>query len=357
MRWTTGISFLLIATVCAAQTPEPARPKIAADVYKNLQVLGAVPADEWFPTMSFVADSLGVTCDHCHAQQFESDEKPAKLKARQMMTMTREMNDKYFAGAGVVTCNTCHRGALKTAATPIPDVEHWLRSSRAKNALPPAADLISRYRALIGTSAELEKHSQTVTVRTTTYPIDGSVRVADSDIAIGGPDRARATVRRDKASTTYVRDGQNGWITDGTVWHAMTRGQLRDLSNDLAALRFDDLGDISDAVTIGAETVNGRDAYLLEARAGSRRTWLFFDADSGLLLRRRGFESTYFAEHTWDAEYLDYKPVGKFLLPGMVRVVNPAGSGLTVRTITARKFDPKLDPSLFKDPRTPSAGK
>jgi len=38
--------------------------------------------------MQFIAASLGVKCDHCHAEgHFDSDEKKPKETARKMMTM------------------------------------------------------------------------------------------------------------------------------------------------------------------------------------------------------------------------------------------------------------------------------
>lgn len=70
--------------------------------------------------------ALGVRCQYCHAggdgRSFEgvvfaSDEKPAKTKARVMLRMVDELNQKLLAGLPSraeprveVTCATCHRG-------------------------------------------------------------------------------------------------------------------------------------------------------------------------------------------------------------------------------------------------------
>jgi len=58
-------------------------------------------------------DALGVECRDCHdLRSFASDEHPTKLVAREMMRMTKEINEKWFAEEPeeVVTCFTCHQG-------------------------------------------------------------------------------------------------------------------------------------------------------------------------------------------------------------------------------------------------------
>jgi hypothetical protein len=83
---------------------------------KNIQVLKDVPADQIPATMSFIAGSLGVTCGHCHTvPAFDKDDKPAKLRAREMMLMMRKINADNFKGATVVNCATCHQGKTHTS--------------------------------------------------------------------------------------------------------------------------------------------------------------------------------------------------------------------------------------------------
>jgi hypothetical protein len=85
---------------------------------KNIKVLQGLPSSQLIPVMAFMSNSLGVTCAHCHAKAWESDEKPAKDAARKMMAMTRTINEQQFGGKLTVTCNTCHQGRVKPTATP-----------------------------------------------------------------------------------------------------------------------------------------------------------------------------------------------------------------------------------------------
>ena len=91
----------------------------------NLKVLPKnMSEEEIHALMKVYAKSLGVKCNHCHAQkkddptklEFASDEKPEKAIARKMMKMTADINKKYISKIGdlkTVACVTCHMGQVK----------------------------------------------------------------------------------------------------------------------------------------------------------------------------------------------------------------------------------------------------
>lgn len=155
--------FLLAAsaTVAAAQSPAPAGappsgspPPYAAeveryiaevqaaikgkedlpakDVFKNVLILGDVPAARLLRTMQGFTRSIGVSCTKCHVpDHWDSDEKDDKGVTRDMMKMTRAINEDYLKKIKAleddkpnVNCNTCHRGQahpgaeLRPAAAP-----------------------------------------------------------------------------------------------------------------------------------------------------------------------------------------------------------------------------------------------
>ena len=116
----TALSVFILIGIVASKPPE--------DKYKNLKVLPKNISEE---TMDKVMDefekALGVGCDFCHAQSktdtsdldFASDERPEKLVARKMITMTNKINKEYFNGSTkygeanavmAVQCMTCHHG-------------------------------------------------------------------------------------------------------------------------------------------------------------------------------------------------------------------------------------------------------
>jgi tetratricopeptide (TPR) repeat protein len=106
----------------AAPSNEP-RPE-------NLKVLPKdISRTELIALMGQFTRALGVRCSFCHVTEqekpdaknrFALDDKPAKNKARAMMEMTRDINQKYLAQldkrespAINVQCVTCHRGVTE----------------------------------------------------------------------------------------------------------------------------------------------------------------------------------------------------------------------------------------------------
>ena len=75
----------------------PAKP--AEAVYKNIQQLKGIPADQIIPAMQFITYSLGVECSFCHVEgAFDRDDKKQKLMAREMMQMMLTINRVNFHG-------------------------------------------------------------------------------------------------------------------------------------------------------------------------------------------------------------------------------------------------------------------
>jgi Photosynthetic reaction centre cytochrome C subunit len=102
-----------------AKANQDKRP--AETVYKNIQSLKGTPAARLMLVMSIFSESLGVDCGHCHVEdQFDKDDKPAKLTARKMIHMADTVAKDYFNGAREVTCYTCHRGSTEPVFMPPP---------------------------------------------------------------------------------------------------------------------------------------------------------------------------------------------------------------------------------------------
>lgn len=96
----------------------------AATVFKNLQILGDLPAGRLLRVMQIgYARSLGVSCAHCHTvDAWSSDAKGAKRIARGMASLVDDLNGRALrevaglaARKPTVNCTTCHRGEVKPA--------------------------------------------------------------------------------------------------------------------------------------------------------------------------------------------------------------------------------------------------
>src|SRR5436305_6465029 len=92
------------AIVAANRSASHAQDQTATQKRGNLQVLKGMPDADLFEVMNAVGDSLGVDCSYCHVKGdpdpktrennwfWALDDKPEKLRGREMMKMVVELN-------------------------------------------------------------------------------------------------------------------------------------------------------------------------------------------------------------------------------------------------------------------------
>ena len=348
-----GLFLLLVSSFSIARgqsDAQAAKPKTAGEAFKNVQVLKDLPEGQFWATMSFFADSLGVNCERCHADPYDQDRKPEKIKARQMIRMVRDMNERYFASEQKVTCNTCHRGTTLPVRQPALDAQHWIDFSKLEAPLPSGAGLIARYRKLTGVAAAAASRAERVSYDMTIYLSEAPPRKEVTELTIGGPDRFRMIRNSDGRRREWIRNGDVAWAATGDGWKAADGNEMNDISGEAASFDWETLKDVSGPKAIQREMARGRQAVVVEARDHGERVWLYFDERTGLLLRKRSFSPSFFADECWDVEYDDYRKVGAVTLPFLVQILNPSGNGLTVRKVTERMLIAHLDEALFNKP-------
>jgi hypothetical protein len=122
-------SFLtfLLTTSAATLAQPPAQPnKVETPTVK---VLTGLTVPEFEQEMQHFVQAVGVSCGGCHVGRgnFASDENARKLRAREMIEMTKALNNQFFPNhkraegestLGRVTCYTCHKGELKPKNAP-----------------------------------------------------------------------------------------------------------------------------------------------------------------------------------------------------------------------------------------------
>lgn len=78
--------------------------------FQDLQLLKPTEIDT---RMREFGAAVGGDCSYCHMPgDYVTEDNPNKAIARNMIRLTREMNARYFGGSELVTCYTCHHGAL-----------------------------------------------------------------------------------------------------------------------------------------------------------------------------------------------------------------------------------------------------
>ena len=292
-----------------------AAPKTAGQVYKNLHVLQDMPADQLYATMHFIDASLGVECDHCHVNRdFDKDDKQAKRTARKMMQMELAINRDHFQGNTVVTCNSCHRGALAPMGTPIL-VEDPGKPAPAVS--PAAEQLMDRYvQALGGADAIQRIASRSEQTTITLVSVEG--RQFPFEILAKGPDKLLQVTHRPEGDGFTAYDGHLAW-TKGPG------GVASDMSPAAADyFKFDadlhlplHLKQMFTRLQVGpTEVIGGRRARaVIGLHEGQPPVTFYFDEGSGLLLRMVRFTSTPLGPNPWQIDYTDYRDQGGVKIP------------------------------------------
>ena len=342
-------------------------------VQKNIQVLKGMPASQLQPLMNYISTSLGVKCDFCHVNKdgdwnFAADEKPHKATAREMMQMVLSVNKTTFKGTTEVTCYTCHRGrshptgmpfpipaiaavtgpgpgpGSTTPATPAPT------DSKPKETPPTAEQVLDKYVTALGGPDAIAKLK--------TRSMKGTFLTANGvslgyEVQQSGPEQLFVSITTpSQGAIERGFDGSIGWEKsnrgvrelEGPELYYLRRypGLFQDikLKEQFARLSF-----------AGSEKINDREVYILRgASADNKRQRLYFDRETGLLVRRVITTPTMLANIPEQIDFEDYREVDGMKLPFTIRITSIDSYFSSTRKFTEMKLNPAVDVTKFKKP-------
>ena len=337
-----------------------AAPRTAEQVYKNIQVLKGFPSDQLIPAMEFVASSLGVQCDFCHLENaFDKDDKQTKQTARKMIRMLFAINKDNFDGHQKVTCYACHRGAVKPVITPVISQEDSNVMAEEKipheepgpASLPSVDEILGKYLealggpgAAAGISTRVQKG--TLAVGLEQFPVQ---------VVAKAPDQRVTTVRLPGGDSVTGVNGKEGWLATPDP------GGLHDMSpSEVDAARIDAelffpagwKRVFTEFRAQPAAQINGREAHVLTATPQNLPpVWLYFDKQSGLLVRVLRFVETPVGSNPTEIDYADYREQGGVKTPFRWTVARPNGR-FTVQIEEVEQNVPITD-DKFRKPAAP----
>jgi hypothetical protein len=313
------------ASVNAQEKP---RPK-----FKNLQVLKDIPPDQLIPAMQFITASLGVECEFCHVRDaFDKDDKQTKQTARRMMQMMFDLDASQFHGERAVTCYTCHRGSAKPVSIPMVDsTAPYVSEARVaaepaaegRTNLPLADDVIEKYIQAVGGASAIQNVSSRVETGTVTFGVGPGFPI---EIITRSPSRQAMIVHLPAGDSSTVFDSQSGWSRSPA-------GPVRDMPQaDIEGAKLD--ADLQFPINvkkkfqklkaIRTEKVSDHDVILLFATNSSGPpVELYFDRQTGLLLRQLRFGSSPLGLNPTQIDYGDYKTFDGAQVPLHLVITRP----------------------------------
>jgi hypothetical protein len=326
-------------------------PRTAAQVFKNIQIIKDMPASQLQSAMSFMSASLGVDCSHCHTPPaMEKDDKAAKQTARRMLVMMNQIN-KNFDGKTEVNCATCHRGQTRpTTIPPLPSLAAPIVSLPpvAASAWPTVDQILERYIKALGGERALSKVK--------TRKRAGVVEVAGVKGTFAlyevAPNKQLLTgsLPPPLGSVTQAFDGTAGWVKNQSGLFDMSgpgAAQAKLEANFYTETR---LPEQFKAMTVTGKLREGnREFYVIDAsRPDGTIEKLFFDVQSGFLVRRSWETQTFFGTLLNATDFDDYKRVGGIWVPFTIRRMR--GGTRFVQQISEYKLNVPVDDAIFKKP-------
>jgi photosynthetic reaction center cytochrome c subunit len=339
----------------------PAAPKKAEEQFKNIQTLKGIPADQLIPTMQFITASLGVECDFCHVQgAFEKDDKKPKQTARKMIEMMYAINADNFDRRREVTCYSCHRGSEKPVAIPVVMAEEpkmgmampMNTDEETKEVSGPSGgQLLDKYLQAAGGAAAVDKVSSRVMKGT----IDVGGKAIPIDIYSKDPDKRISLTHMPEGDSVTAFDGHDGWTgAAGRPMREMHGGDVDGASIDADLHLATHLkGMFTEVKTHGAEKVGESDAYVVVGqRDGKTPIRLYFDKQTGLLVRMVRFGETALGQMPVQIDYADYRAIDGVKIPYRWTLARPSGR-FTIQVSDVQQ-NVAVDDAKFAKPPAPT---
>lgn len=307
---------------------EPA--PLAEQVFKNVQVLKGIPADEFMSTMGIFSAALGMSCEDCHAsggrswEDYALDTSPRKRMTRTMVGMMASINRTYFGGRQVVTCYTCHRAGNRPQVTPNL-ATLYDRPFEPEDAIEQAAagltaeEILDRYLQALGGVQQLASITSFVARGTARgYGPESDPRPVE--IYARAPAQRTTIIHTLNGDNITVFDGRSAWVAAPLRPVAVMpiTGQA------LAGMRFEAQlsfpGQIKQALGQWRSgypvSIGDRDMHVVQGTApGGALVTLYFDAETGLLARQVRYADSPVGRIPTQIDYSDYRQVAGVKMP------------------------------------------
>jgi photosynthetic reaction center cytochrome c subunit len=303
------------------QQHTPQESRTVEQVYKNIQVFKGLPASELDPAMAFISGSLGVKCNYCHVNPFEKDEKPTKQTARQMIRMVFDLNKGSFSGDNAVSCYTCHRGKPQPVSVPAIGQNLWQPNpARPKESPVPSVDeILERYVQAMGGAQAFMKVTSRV-AKGSRIGADGVL--VPEDVYQKAPNKLLTVTSYPDIVFSTGFNGIAGWAQSSKggarELPAQLLAQLRSDSEFYKEIRIKEM--YRKLTLVGKASIADSETYVIEATplSGSLEK-LYFDARTGLLVRRYVESDTVLGRFPLQTDYEDYRDVDGIKQPFLIR--------------------------------------
>jgi photosynthetic reaction center cytochrome c subunit len=316
--------------LCGSLLSLAQRPQMAEEVFKNVQVLKGIPVDEFMNTMGVFSAALGMSCEDCHAsndakwENYALDTSPKKRMARRMVQMVTTLNKDNFGGRQMVTCWSCHRGSDHPKVTP--DLSMlYNRPDEPDDTIAPAPNALSadeileKYIRSLGGAQRVGSVRSFIAKGTSVgYGPEGTPRPVE--IYAKAPNQRMTIIHTQNGDSATVYNGTAGWIAAPlrpVPVLPVSGSALEGIKLD-AELAFPArIKQMLEKWRVGFPvTIDDKEAQVVQGTApGGSLATLYFDSESGLLLRFLRYSDSVVGRTPTQIDYSDYRDVAGVKMP------------------------------------------
>ena len=369
-----------------ADVDPEAKPLMAEQVFKNVQLLKGISVKEFMETMGFFAAATNKTCTTCHGDESAgswdryADDPPQKQTARKMMIMVDSLNRSYFGGKREVTCYSCHRNAERPRITPIlaeqygiPPAEDPEDIARQAPGQPSPDQVLDKYLQALGGAQKLATFTSFV-AKGTYLGYDDPAKFP-VEIYAQAPSQFSQVAHSPAGTSGWVDNGRSVWVAQSALdtpvpLLALSAGDL-DGAHVESELYFPGhikqlLGNLHVGFPVSGVTsilpndvgvgVDERELTVLEGTtAAGTKVKLYFDPTSGLLVRMVRFTNLPVGFIPTEIDYSDYRVVSGIKVP--FRITKTWVDGRSATELTSIQLNVPIDSAKFGKPVPPSPPK
>jgi hypothetical protein len=323
---------------------------------------------------------MGRRCNYCHVNNqgqwdYVSDAKPEKTTAREMVKLVMDVNKTTERlKLDPVSCYTCHRGRTSPQSipvlplalpspppnaganggpTPTPGASPQASPSPTP-ALPSADEIFSKYAAALGGQTAIDKLRSRAVKGTITQANGNSFQFELSQAA---PDKFYLLVTTPQGTIERGFNGQVGWEKTARGVREITGAELINFKTSNGLFTLLKLKEqYSKPPRVRKDKIGDRDVYIVDGTTtDNRRMRLYFDATSGLLLRRTTTMPTIVGIIPDQIDLEDYREADGLKFPFTLRAaLLEVGNPTSTRTFTELKLNVPVDESKFNMPPAPA---
>jgi photosynthetic reaction center cytochrome c subunit len=367
--WSLAVGMVSGQAAPATSAAPAQQPLLAEQVFKNVKVLRGISVQEFMGTMGAFSAALGMSCEDCHAaddrnwEGFAADN-PRKNMARVMIVMMQTINKTHFGGRQMITCYGCHRGSDRPKVTPnLADVyggfppDNPLDIIQQAPGAPQPEAVLDKYIEALGGAANLAT-LKSYTAKGTSVGYGPESQARPVEIFAVAPDRRTTIIHTDSGDSTTTHDGSTAWFA--APFRPVPVLQLT--GQDLDGARLDGLlgfpGAIKGALTkwrVGrAAFIDGKELVHLQGTSPAGVTGsLYFDPDTGLLVRQLRYAESPVGRIPTQVDYEDYRDVAGVKMPYKWTVTGI--NGRDSFEITEVQPNARVDAARFGKPAAPVA--